>query len=64
MTCRNGHTSERTICGGRLRCPDCYREGNRVRAEKRRNRAKGIDTIDPRHRCPYCLLVPCRCEEL
>lgn len=64
--CRNGHTSEPEMMAGRMRCRECYREANRIRAQRRRDRAKeGKPAPTPyNHKCPYCSLFPCRCEEL
>lgn len=65
MACQNGHTSERQMLGGKMRCPDCHREGNRRRAANKRARAKGLLSAAPSTlRCPDCSLFPCRCEEL
>ena len=65
MSCRNGHDVDRQLLGGKMRCPDCHRDGNRRRAANKRARAKGL--LPPAAsslRCPYCSLFPCRCEAL
>ena len=65
MSCRAGHDIDKQFIAGRMRCPECYRIDNRARAARRRAQIKaGIATVSPQHRCPYCGLVPCRCEEL
>lgn len=64
MTCRRGHEDEKQFIAGRMRCPECYRADNRARAARRRAQLKSGIPSGHSTRCPYCALVPCRCEEL
>jgi hypothetical protein len=65
VTCANGHDAERRYIAGKSRCMECYREGNRRRSQRVRERKQGrLPATTSTLRCPYCHLIPCRCEEL
>jgi hypothetical protein len=60
--CPRDHQLAYEYVGGRLRCPECRREDNRARDQRRRAEARA--GLPPRSACPYCRAIPCHCEEL